>query len=133
MNMAFEIFKSLFPDEMTTAAWLWKYKDRVNQQCTYKDGRDGGQKQFVDTIDVLDPSTGEVAVFEAMPSQIKVSGIGTDVETVTIAWITKHAAVGLQYHRARVSRKRPGTISEYKRWAKANNVKRRMPILSTEP
>ncbi|HEY8099914.1 MAG TPA: hypothetical protein VIF82_04120 [Burkholderiaceae bacterium] len=130
-NRAYEVFRSLFDSEEDLAAWLWAYKDNIVPDCIYHDGTDGFPKEYVESIQTEDLKTGEITVFGGMPSVITVSGIGTHQERAEISWMSPADNPSKKPTELRESQVRvyERTLADYQKWAKANGIKSRMPIM----
>ena len=130
-NRAYDVFRSLFATVEDFGMWMWKHKHTITVDCEYHDGTDGSTKQYVERIQTDDPHSGQITVFDGMPSAVAVYGIGTQQERALITWYssggTQNGAAGeLKPPEVRVFERTP---DDYKAWAKANGIRSRMPIL----
>ena len=134
-NRAYEVFKTLFESEEHLAAWMWKFKDCVVPDCTYEDGTGGGSKQYIDAIEIRDRKTGCVAVLDSMPSAVTVYGIGTSRERAVIEWTAspEDSSSEPSYLRDAEERSYDVTLEDYGRWAVANGIRTKMPIMKSSP
>ena len=131
-NRAFEVFKSLFEDELDLGAWLWKHKHKIVPDCIYEDGEDGTAHQFIESIETVDLENGLITVLDGMPSIVTVYGIGTNCERAEIEWINYEASDPTVYTELRPAEERTyeRTLADYEQWAKANDIAVQVPIMT---
>lgn len=130
-NRAYDLFRSLFDSEEDLAAWLWKHKAKIVPDCIYYDGTDGREKEYIDSIRTEDPKAAKLTVLDGMPSVVTVRGIGTHREHAELSWINGQDSSpgGSSELRQSEERSYDVTLADYQKWARANGIRRRMPIM----
>jgi hypothetical protein len=134
-NRAYEVFKSLFESEEDLAAWMWKFKDCIVPDSDFDDGSDSGTRQYIDVIEIRHPKTGQVTSLDDMPSMVTVYGIGTNRERAFIEWLgyPDDTCAESSQLRPPVERSYDVTLEEYCKWAVANGIQTKMPIMKNSP